>query len=51
MNRHKEPRTLTKFDGNGIEITIPNPDYYNEDAMFHKVRKCNNAQRKNKRKK
>ena len=50
MNR-KEPRYLTKTDGQGNEIIIDNPDYYTEDGFFHKVRKCNNAQRKNKRKK
>ena len=41
--------TITKTLGNGEEITIPNPDLYNNEGEFHKVRKCNNAKRKLKR--
>lgn len=35
---NKPSRTIEKTDGNGDTFTIPNPDYYNENGKFRKVR-------------
>lgn len=37
----KEPRFLQKSDGEGNTYDVPNPDYYDEDGSFIKVRKKN----------
>lgn len=50
MNK-KIDRTSVKIGSNGEEITIPNPDYYDEDGKFRKIRKGGNNRKKNKRRK
>jgi len=50
MKNKKANRTIFKTGGDGIEYEIQNPDFYLENGNFSKVRKCNNAKRKKKRK-
>ena len=39
-------RITTKTGSNGEEIIIPNPDYYDVDGKFRKVRKGDNKTEK-----
>ena len=50
MKNPKASRTIFKTGGDGVEYEIPNPDFYLENGHFCKIRRCNNAKRKKKRK-
>lgn len=49
----KTPRLIEKTDDDGSLITVPNPDYWDEENHFHKVRRkpTNITPKKKKRKK
>jgi ABC-type oligopeptide transport system substrate-binding subunit len=49
----KTERLIKKYDGNGNIIMVPNPDYWDEENHFHKVRRkpTNFTPKKKKRKK
>jgi hypothetical protein len=49
----KTPRLIEKTDDDGNLITVPNPDYLDEENHFHKVRRkpTNITPKKKKRRK
>lgn len=46
----KESRTISKTLGNGQEIEVPNPFYYDSEGNFKKRRLGGNNRKKKKRK-
>ncbi len=45
-----EEKYLIKYDGNGNEIIVINPDRYTDEGVFKKYRKSGNNRKKKKRK-